>query len=225
MALLELNGANVGYNGRTVLKNLSLTIDAGERVALVGPSGVGKSTLLNQLHQQGNGRAALVPQDSALVRNLSVFHNVYMGRLNRHSSFYNLINLIRPMGREIAAITPILESFGLEDTFNEPVGELSGGQQQRTAVARALFQGGDVLLGDEPVSAVDVHQARHILKSINESFSTVVLAMHDISLAIAFTDRIVALRDGEIVMDRPTAGMTPEDLDPVYHRDDPLPLP
>jgi phosphonate transport system ATP-binding protein len=151
------------------------------------------------------------------VRNLSVFHNVYMGRLQQHATLYNLVNLVRPLRREVGGVTRILDKIDMTEYLRTPVGQLSGGQQQRTAVGRALFHGGTVLLGDEPVSSVDAHQARRILSSINESFDTVVLAMHDIELAIAFTDRIIALQDGQVVLDRPTAGMTPADLDPIYH--------
>lgn len=217
MTLFHFDNATFGYNGRTVLRDVRLDIQQGERVALVGPSGVGKSTLLNLLYEQHPREVSLVPQDGALVRNLSVFHNVYMGRLERHSTLYNLVNLVRPLHREVGAVTRILKRIDMAEYLRTPVGQLSGGQQQRTAVGRALFHGGTVLLGDEPVSSVDAHQARRILTSINEAFDTVVLAMHDIELAIAFTDRIIALQGGQVVLDRPTAGMAPADLDPIYH--------
>ena len=217
MTLFHFDNATFGYNGRTVLRDVTFDIQLGERVALVGPSGVGKSTLLSLLYEQQPRDVSLVPQDGALVRNLSVFHNVYMGRLQQHATLYNLVNLVRPLRREVGGVTRILDKIDMTEYLRTPVGQLSGGQQQRTAVGRALFHGGTVLLGDEPVSSVDAHQARRILSSINESFDTVVLAMHDIELAIAFTDRIIALQDGQVVLDRPTAGMTPADLDPIYH--------
>jgi len=217
MTLFHFDNATFGYNGRTVLRDVTFDIQLGERVALVGPSGVGKSTLLSLLYEQHPRDVSLVPQDGALVRNLSVFHNVYMGRLQQHATLYNLVNLVRPLRREVGGVTRILDKIDMTEYLRTPVGQLSGGQQQRTAVGRALFHGGTVLLGDEPVSSVDAHQARRILSSINESFDTVVLAMHDIELAIAFTDRIIALQDGQVVLDRPTAGMTPADLDPIYH--------
>ena len=97
MSLFSLRGASLGYDGKPVLHDVSLIIEAGERVALVGPSGAGKSTLLSALYQQQKARTALVPQDGALVKQLSVFHNVYIGRLHRHGAFYNLLNLIRPL--------------------------------------------------------------------------------------------------------------------------------
>jgi phosphonate transport system ATP-binding protein len=150
------------------------------------------------------------------VRTLSVFHNVYIGRLNRYSTWYNLRNLVQPNSRELAAMRPLLQSLDLEEKMFTPVGELSGGQQQRTAVARALFQGSPILLGDEPVSAVDEHQARRVLEAICDKHGTVVLAMHDLALALAYTDRVIGVKNGEIVVDTPTTGMTPADLDHIY---------
>ena len=214
--MFELDNASASYNKREVLSGVTLKIAEGERVALVGESGAGKSTLLALLYRQQSADSALIPQDWALVRTLSVFHNVYIGRLNRYSTWYNLRNLIRPSSREIDAIEPILESLGLADKIFAPVGELSGGQQQRAAVARALFQGSPALLGDEPVSAVDENQARRILETIRKTHSTIVLAMHDVSLALAYTDRVIGIRNGGIVLDKPTAGLSRADLDPVY---------
>ena len=216
MVLFELERATANYNGVAVLHEIDLKISAGERVAFVGPSGAGKSTLLSLLYQQRQQQVALVLQELALVKQLSVFHNTYIGRLDRHSAWYNLLNLVRPSKRELSAIRPILEKLDLVEKIRTPAGELSGGQQQRTAIARALFFGGEVFLGDEPVSSVDVHQARAVLGTINEAYQTVVLAMHDLSLALAYTDRIVGLKGGRIVFDRPTRGMKSSDLDPFY---------
>lgn len=214
--MFELRNANVRYNDRTILGDVSLRIGAGERVALVGKSGAGKSTLLKLLFQQQRSGVALIPQELALVRVLSVFHNIYMGRLNRHMTWYNLLNLVRPARKEVDSVRRVMCKLGFEENLFTPVGELSGGQQQRTAVGRALYQGGEVLLGDEPVSAVDEHQARFVLESINAAHETVVLAMHDVSLALAYTNRVVGLKNGRIVLDEPTSALKPSDLDFLY---------
>jgi phosphonate transport system ATP-binding protein len=214
--LFELAGANVGYGDGPVLRDVTLRIVRGERVAVVGRSGAGKSTLLAHLYSSRRDEAALIPQDFALVRPLSVFHNVYMGRLHRRSALYNLVNLVRPQRREVAAVRALLEGLGLADKLATPVAELSGGQQQRTAVARALFQGADVVLGDEPVSAVDTLQGRELLAAIRAAFPTMVLAMHDVELALGFAERVIGLKDGRIVLDRQSAGLGPKDLDWLY---------
>lgn len=216
MRMFELKKESAGYNGKTVLHDISLTVSQGERVALVGPSGAGKSTLLRLLYAQQKQQAALVPQMSALVRTLTVFHNVYIGRLHKHSAWYNVLNLIYPLRKEIDAVLPTLERLGMADKLLTVAGELSGGQQQRTGVARALYHGGRAILGDEPVSAVDAHQSRVVLEAMNESYDTVVLAMHDVALALKYTDRLIGLRAGRIIFDSPTKGMKASDLDDFY---------
>ena len=199
-----------------MLHGISLRIEQGERVALVGRSGAGKSTLLNLLYRQQRRDAALVPQDLGLVRSLSVFHNVYMGRLHAHATLYNLMNLVRPMPGAMSGVRPVVERLGLADKLFAPVGELSGGQQQRTAVGRALYQGSAMFLGDEPVSAVDEHQARAVLESIVSAHGTTIIAMHDQALAVEYCERIIGLEGGRVVMDEPAAGMTAFDFDHLY---------
>lgn len=218
MTALTLAGHSVGYRDRTVLHDISLTIEPGTRVALVGESGVGKTTLLNLLYQQCGQRAALVPQDLGLVRALPVFHNVYMGRLHQHSALHNLRTLVWPARRDVAAVRTVLAPLRLDDKIFAPVGELSVGQQQRTALARALFHPGDLLLADEPVSAVDELQARDILAIVARQKSTIVIALHDRALALEFADRIIGLRDGRIVIDAPSEQVPPAELDRLYTR-------
>ncbi|MBT3905959.1 MAG: ATP-binding cassette domain-containing protein [Rhodospirillaceae bacterium] len=216
MVLFKLENENLGYDGDVVLRDISVSISEGERVALVGESGAGKSTLLAVLQERYHDKAALIPQDLGLVRTLSVFHNVYMGGLARYGTAYNLLNLVWPQKREIAEIKPIVERLGLGKKLFDRTGELSGGQRQRAAVCRALFQGGDAVLGDEPVSAVDAYQSRMVLNAITEKFETVILAMHDVDLALEFSTRIIGIKRGRIALDEPTDGLKRSDLDFVY---------
>ena len=214
--MFQLINANLGYKQSSVLTNISLKINSGERVALVGESGAGKSTLLSALQSQMKNKAALIPQDLGLVNNLSVFHNIYIGRLNSYSSVYNLLNLAWPQKREVGKIKPLVERLGLVENLFKPTGELSGGQQQRTAICRALFQGGDAIIGDEPVSAVDKHMANLIMETLVEKFTTVVLAMHDVDLAIKFSTRIIGIKEGAICFDQSTMNLIRKDLDFLY---------
>ena len=216
MSLLELREETAGYKDTTILRGLNLTINPGERIALVGESGAGKSTLLHLLYNRLGSRAALMPQDSALVQALSVFHNVYMGRLHERSVWRNLRNLIFPVPSDVDEVRAVLARLRLGDKIFSNVGQLSGGQYQRTALARALYHPGQVIVADEPVSSVDEHQAREILATMNNEKETVLLAMHDRELAIEFADRIVGLRDGRIVLDQSSRSMKPNDLNDLY---------
>lgn len=214
--MIQLTNENFGYEGGVVLRGISLAISAGERVALVGESGAGKSTLLSVLQSRYSRNSALIPQEPGLVHSLSVFHNVYMGSLQRHSTAYNLLNLAWPQRREVSRIRPLVERLGLSEKLFTRTGELSGGQQQRTAVCRALLQGGDAVLGDEPVSAADSHQARVILDALRETFPTIVLAMHDVELALEYSTRMIGIKNGAIALDTPTDGLSRSDLDFLY---------
>jgi len=214
--VLQLTNENLGYKQGLVLRNISLSIAEGERVALVGESGAGKSTLLTALQNRFHAKAALIPQDVGLVRNLSVFHNIYMGRLNANSTSRNLLNLVWPQKREVDQIKPLVGRLGLADELFKTTGELSGGQQQRTAVCRALYQGGPVVIGDEPVSAVDSNMAGQVMQSLGETFATVVLAMHDVELALKYSSRIIGLKDGEIALDQAANSLSRKDIDFLY---------
>jgi len=214
--LFKFDNEALGYQGVTVLNGVTLDIKAGEKIALVGESGAGKSTLLMALQSRYRTNSAFIPQNPGLVRTLSVFHNIYMGSLSQHSTFYNLLNLVWPQKKEIVLISSIADKFGLIDKLFERSGELSGGQQQRTAVCRALLQGGQAVLGDEPVSAVDNHQSRIIIQSLCESFETVVLAMHDVELALEYSTRIIGIKNAKIALDAPTSSLLHSDLDFLY---------
>jgi len=215
-ALIELRKASAGYAGRAVLHDIDLTIEAGERVAVMGRSGAGKSTLLNLLYDRLADRVALIPQAAALVKTLPVFHNVYMGRLDLHPTWHNLRTLVWPARRDVTEIEGVLDLVDLADKLFAKAGTLSGGQQQRTSVARALYNGRPIIIGDEPVSALDRVQGAEVLGKLCARHETAILAMHDIPLALANTDRVVVLEDGRIVLDAPARTLSVADLVPYY---------
>jgi len=214
--LIELAKETAGYGGRPVLHGIDLTVRTGERIAVLGRSGAGKTTLLNLLYGRLAERVALVPQGSALVKTLSVFHNVYMGRLDRHPTWYNLRTLVWPARRVVGEVAAVLDLVELGDALFARAGELSGGQQQRASVARALYNGRPVLIGDEPVSALDRVQGAEILSRLTSRHETMIVALHDIFLALGHTDRIVVLDSGRIVLDAPSRTLTAADLIPYY---------
>ena len=102
--VIRLQNASVSYDRLPVLHDITLEIEDGEKVVLVGPSGAGKTTLLRKLFESVGASAAFIHQDYALVPQLSTFHNVYMGRLDRHGALYNGLNLAIPRRREVEAI-------------------------------------------------------------------------------------------------------------------------
>lgn len=214
--VIDLAGASAGYGGRVVLRDIHLAIRPGERVAVMGRSGAGKSTLLNLIYERAADHVALVPQAAALVKTLSVFHNVYMGGLDRRPTWRNLRTLVWPARRDIDEIGAVLALVDLRDKIFAPAGELSGGQQQRASVARALYNGRPILVGDEPVSALDRVQAAAVLGRLCRACETAIFALHDIPLALSHTDRIIVLEDGRIVLDAPARDLSAADLVPHY---------
>jgi phosphonate transport system ATP-binding protein len=210
--VLSLAQASAGYGERPVLIDVDLDVRAGDKVAIMGRSGAGKSTLLGLLHAQCPEAIALIPQAAALVRPLSVFHNVYMGRLDRNSTLANLRTLVRPRRTDIEEIAAVLSDVGLADKIFESAGALSGGQQQRTSVARALYNGRPIVLGDEPVSALDRVQGAEVLAVMGRCHETVVVAMHDVEMALEYCDRIVVLESGRKIIDALAADLTARDL-------------
>ena len=217
--LFSLVAESVAYQDTVALKNITLQIDRGEKVALVGPSGAGKTTLLRTLYESVAGQPSFVHQHYFLVPQLSAFHNVYIGRLDRNSTAYNLLNLIKPQKKAMQGIIPILQQLGMEEKTFDKAGTLSGGQQQRVAVARAIYRGEDILLADEPVSSVDPHQAGTVMELIMQNAETVVVSLHAVEFALKFAQRMVGLRGGEVQFDLPAAEVTQMMLAELYRNE------
>lgn len=155
-----------------------------------------------------------------MVGPLRVANNVAAGRLGRWSWAHAMKTMIRP--GPIDEIVDALERVGIAEKIWDRADQLSGGQQQRTAIARALFQGPDLLLADEPVSALDPARSDAVMAELAATVSgdkAMVASMHDAPLARRHCDRIVALRNGRLYFDLPSAEVTDVLLAELYALD------
>ncbi|MEY8205267.1 MAG: ATP-binding cassette domain-containing protein [Bermanella sp.] len=213
----DFSKGRLAYGQHQVLEDLDFKIKAGERVAIIGKSGAGKSTLLLALRAQLAQQVAWCPQQPGLVPMLSCHHNIYMGQLEQHSFFVNLCRLIYPGKKVKQEIAHISQRLALSASQFTPCQQLSGGQQQRTAIGRAIYSRKSIFLGDEPVSALDEYHAPRILNMLCEHFNTLVLALHDVQLAKAHCQRIIALKDGRILFDKDSQQVSAADIHQVYN--------
>ncbi len=214
--VFALDNQHLGYGSQSVLKNLKLCINSGEKVAIIGESGAGKSTLLSALREQCPQDVAWCPQQLGLVPMLNCLHNIYMGQLHNHHFLVNLLRLIYPGSRITKEISHLAQQLSIEEQLYKASEQLSGGQQQRTAIARSLYSGKNIFIGDEPVSALDAFQAQHVLKMLNQTFETLVVSLHDVDLAKQYCQRIIALKDGHILFDLPSEQVSQQALSGVY---------
>jgi phosphonate transport system ATP-binding protein len=225
------------FGARKALDSVDLSVGPGEFLALIGPSGSGKSTLLRTLNGlvtidpgpgavrafgevlQARGRVTgdrravrmrtgFVFQQFNLVGRLSLFTNVMIGAIGRLPAWRGLLGLWPPEDR--ARALAALDRVGVRDYAAQRANTLSGGQQQRGAIARALLQGAEALLADEPVASLDPASSRRvmeILEQLNRKDGlTVVVTLHQVDHALRYCRRIVALKAGKVVFDgRPEA--------------------
>ncbi|WP_432455118.1 MacB family efflux pump subunit [Agarivorans sp. QJM3NY_29] len=230
-ALLEVSNISrsfsAGEQQLTVLKQVSLSIQKGEMVAIVGASGSGKSTLMNILgclDKPTQGRYLIQGQDTSTmdVDQLAALRREHFGFIFQR--YHLLSDLSAVANVEVPAIyagknkverkaraQDLLSRLGLADRFDHKPSQLSGGQQQRVSVARALMNGGDVILADEPTGALDSQSGEEmmaLLRELHHDGHTIILVTHDMHVA-QFADRIIEIKDGEILSDRrSSAGST-----------------
>jgi len=233
-AVVSLRGVGVVYGAHPALDAVDLDVAPGQRVALVGPSGAGKTTVLNlctgtvapatgSVSVLGcdvgratapelralRRRVGTVYQQLHLVGPLRVVHNVNAGRLGSWSTSKSLRSLLRPV--EVDTARRALEEVGIADKLHERTDRLSGGEQQRVALARVLVQQPDLILADEPVASLDPARAgevMHLLGAAAEHGRTLLVSLHDFDLARRRCDRVVGLRAGRVVFDLPAGDVT-----------------
>ena len=223
MSLIECRNINryfgSGENRVHILKDISLSIEKGDFVAIIGQSGSGKSTLMNILgclDTAGSGSyridgietAKMQPDELAALRR-ERFGFIFQ-RYNLLSSLTARDNVALPAvymgmgGKERSArADKLLQDLGLASKEGNKPGELSGGQQQRVSIARALMNGGEIIFADEPTGALDTASGKNvmeIIRRLHEAGHTVIMVTHDPSIA-ANANRVIEIRDGEIISD------------------------
>ncbi|MCR5491091.1 MAG: ABC transporter ATP-binding protein [Bacilli bacterium] len=229
--MLELRNFHIGYKrGLEVVKGVSLILNPGETTVLLGPNGSGKSTLIkgavgaikiNQGSLILDGKAIEKPSERASVISyvpqkaelpaLSVYETILMGRLPIFGY---------AAGKEDHEATrAIIEKFGLAELAAKNAHELSGGEAQKVMVARALVSNPKAIFFDEPTSSLDIANQMLVLneiKSITKEGIIVLIAMHDINLALGLGQKFYCLKSGEIISEGGTESIVPELMERLY---------
>ncbi|UPQ85467.1 phosphonate ABC transporter ATP-binding protein [Ignavigranum ruoffiae] len=230
-------------NGVMGLKNINLTIDQGEFVGIIGLSGAGKSTLIrtiNRMHPITEGELIVNDINVSELKGKSL--RKFRRQIGMIFQSFNLVTRAKVINNVLTALVPdlpfwrvlvgyytkdeqikalqALDRVGILDKAYTRVDQLSGGQQQRVALARTIAQDPQIILADEPVAALDPVTANVVMndfKRINQDDNiTVLINIHHVELALEFCDRIIGIRDGEIVYDGPADQVTGQVLDLIY---------
>ena len=237
------NVSKVYPNGFKGLKNVSLAIEQGEFVAIIGLSGAGKSTLIrtiNRVHDISDGKLTvdgvdvstlkgkslrkfrrnigMIFQSFNLVTRTSVIKNVLTSNVP-DLPFWRVLLGAYPKAHKVVALEA-LDKVGILDKAYTRVDQLSGGQQQRVALARTLAQNPKIMLADEPVAALDPVTAKQVMddfRRINKEMNiSVLINIHHVDLALEYADRVIGIRAGEVVYDGPSSAVTQDVLDQIY---------
>ncbi|MBG9447236.1 phosphonate ABC transporter ATP-binding protein [Cytobacillus firmus] len=243
-ALLEVNHLTKQFGKDSkALTDISFSVQEGEFVSIIGPSGAGKSTLLRcinrmidatggdirfqDLHvmdlkkkelKQVRTKIGMIFQHYNLVNRLSVIENTLHGKLGTKSTLAGVLGLYSKEEKQQAI--QILNVLGLNEMIYKRADQLSGGQKQRVGIARALIQNPRMLLCDEPIASLDPNSAKVImdhLKKISATMGiTVVVNLHQVDVAIKYSDRIIGINKGQAVYNGTAKGMTSEDIKRIY---------
>jgi phosphonate transport system ATP-binding protein len=240
---LKLHDLTRQFGKKTAVEAVTLDIQPGQMVGVIGRSGAGKSTLLRMINrladptsgsiqfgdievtrlrgnQLRNWRrdCAMIFQQFNLVPRLDVMTNVMLGRLNHRSTVASVLNMFTREERLMAIAA--LERLGIEQTALQPAGTLSGGQQQRVAIARALMQQPKMLLADEPIASLDPLNAKIVMDSLRDinraEGITVITNLHTLDTARAYCERVIGMSQGRVVFDGPADELTAEAVHLIY---------
>lgn len=213
-----------GENQVTALNHVSLTVEKGEFVAIIGSSGSGKSTLLHSIagvDRPTSGKVYLIGQDVYAQKSekLAIFRRRQVGLIYQFHNLIPTLNVVenitlpvlmdrRKVNRE--RLEELLELLGLQERRKHLPSQLSGGQQQRVAIGRALMNAPQVMLADEPTGSLDSRNGQEIIRLLRTSHEkygqTLILVTHDESIALQ-ADRIICISDGKVVRDERQVAM------------------
>lgn len=236
-------------NGTVALKDINLEIQQGEFVAIIGLSGAGKSTLIrciNRMHDINSGtllvndinvsqlkgkeirefrkNIGMIFQSFNLVTRSTVLKNVLVSSVPDMPLWRRTLGIF-PKEDKIRALEA-LDNVGILDKAYTRVDQLSGGQQQRVALARTLARKPGIILADEPVASLDPVTAKSVmedLRRINREMNvSILLNIHHVELALEYCDRVIGIRQGEIVYDGPTDVVNQSILDEIYGKNQPV---
>jgi phosphonate transport system ATP-binding protein len=228
MAILELQDLCKSYKETRALEGVSLKVKAGEFVTIIGRSGAGKSTLLrcvNRMIEPSSGNVifqgndvrsmrrselrkartgiGMIFQHFNLVPRQTVIENVLHGRLGYKSTLEGSLGIYSQQEREMAL--EVIEQLGLTEQARKRCDQLSGGQKQRVGIARALVQKPALILCDEPIASLDPGSAKvimdHLHRISRKMGITVLMNLHQVDVAIKYSDRVVGIREGRLVYD------------------------
>ena len=232
---MEIVLQNIGKqfkNGTRALDHVTFTIPQGEFVSVIGPSGAGKTTLfriLNGMETPGDGAVLFDGSDIASMsetarknvkRSIGTIYQDFC-LVENSTCLANVLTACLPDGKKRRAeALKFLDRVGLLEKSEEPVKNLSGGQKQRAAIARALMRHPKILLADEPAASLDPVTGRQILtllKEIQEKDGvTILMNSHNLEFSQEFSDRIIGLKDGNVVFDGTPSEMNEEILRNIY---------
>lgn len=215
--MLVFENLSVGYNGKTVIENVSLSLNSGELLILLGANGSGKSTLLKTVAgilSPVNGKVYIEGTDISKYSSKELAKKVsYLSQINRSSDltvrqlvlhgrfpYLSFPRKYRRCDRRIAE--EAIETMGLEREIDKPVSLLSGGTLQKAYIAMSLAQETNVLLLDEPTAFLDIRaqlQLLKVIRQLKDSGKTVIMILHDIPMAMQYADSIAVLHEGKVL--------------------------